>query len=217
MKVIYLTAGHGAFANGVNYTDPRWGKFYHFTENGKRVFSAYEGETNRIFAKKFMEVMKGTGIEVIQMHHDLQDVPHNTQIQKANAHFIRNKPDKALWLSMHSNALGVASEGASNPTRGYSVWTSVGETQSDKIATLVFETVAPVCEKYKMPLMRQNWTDNDVDYEANFDELALTFMPAVLNELGFFTNIIDAKLLKNEAFQNEVVQAYKKAVLQYFN
>ena len=118
---------------------------------------------------------------------------------------------------MHSNALGMASEGASNPTRGYSVWTSIGETQSDKIASLVFEAVAPVCEKYKMPLLKSVWADGDVDYEANFDELALTFMPAVLNELGFFTNITDAKLLKNEAFQNEVVQAYKTAVLAYFS
>ena len=216
MKIIYLTAGHGGFVNGINYTEPRWGKFYHFNEEGKRVFSAYEGETNRIFAKKFMKAMQDTDLVVMQMHHDFKDLHHITQIQKANAHFIRNKPDKALWFSMHSNALGIASEGASNPTRGYSVWTSLGETQSDKIASAVFEAVAPICQKYKMPVLKSVWSDGDVDYEANFDELALTFMPAVLNELGFFTNIVDAKLLKNESFQNEVVQAYKTAVLAYF-
>lgn len=216
MKVIYLTAGHGSFEKGVNYTDPRWGKVYHFIENGKRIFSAYEGETNRIFAKKFMEAMKGAGIQVIQMHHDLLDMPHNTQIQRANAHFVRNKPTKALWFSMHSNALGSKSEGASIPTRGYSAWTSIGETKSDKIATLVIDAVTPICEKYGMPVLRQNWGDGDSDYEANFDETALTFMPAVLNELGFFTNLVDAKLLKNENFQNEIVTAYKEAILQYF-
>ena len=215
-KVIYVTAGHGGFENGVNYTDPRWGKFYHFIENGKRVFSAYEGETNRIFAKKFIEAMKDTDIEVIQMHHDRNDLHHFTQIQRANGHFMLNKPKKSLWFSMHSNALGAVSEGASIPTRGYSVWTSIGHTLSDKIAEMVISQVAPVCEKYGMPVMRQNWADGDSDYEANFDETAQTFMPAVLNELGFFTNIIDAKLLKNEAFQNEIVQAYKRAVLQYF-
>lgn len=216
MKVLYLSAGHGNFANGINYTDLRWGKFYHFTENGKRFFSAYEGQTNRIFADKLAKALEGTGITVVKVYHENKDIPHMTQVQTANTHFIRHKPEKALWFDNHSNAVGMNSEGVSQSHRGYSIWTTVGYTESDKVASMVWNEVKPICEKYGMPTLVQNWQDGDVDYEANFDVLNFTFMPAVLNELGFFTNITDAKLLINEQFQNEIVEAYKKAILKHF-
>jgi N-acetylmuramoyl-L-alanine amidase len=217
MKVIYLTAGHGNFANGKNYTNPAHGKFYHFTENGKVVFSAYEGETNRIIAKKFEEAMKGIGIEIVKVYHDNEDVPHITQVQRANAHFMRHKPAKALWFSNHSNAVGMNSTGVSQAPRGYSVWTSRGQTDSDKAASMLYLEVAEVAKKFGLPMLASTWQDGDSDYEADFDELYFTFMPAVLNELGFFTNLVDAKLLKNIDFQDAIVQAYKKAVLKWFD
>lgn len=216
--VIYLNAGHGGIhpITKAYMTNPADGKFYHFTEAGKVVFSAYEGETNREFARAFHTAMKDTGIDIVPVYHAFLDTPNSERIRIANSHFWQNKVQKALWLSFHSNAVGVVSKGESQAPQGYSIWTTDGVTPSDKIADIITGEVKKIAPNFGIKILEDR-SDYDCDFEANFYELYYTNMPAVLMENLFFTNIKDAKLLKNTAYQKAYAQAVKTAVLQWFN
>jgi N-acetylmuramoyl-L-alanine amidase len=68
-----------------------------------------------------------------------------------------------LFISLHMNS-------AENPlARGFEVWTSVGKTRADEIATSIFENIA---DEFPSRKPRADWSD----------------MPAVLVELGFICN-----------------------------
>jgi N-acetylmuramoyl-L-alanine amidase len=50
--------------------------------------------------------------------------------------------------------------------------------------------------------------DGDQDAEAQFYVLRKTVAPAVLGEVGFFTNINDARFLDSEQGQRRIARAY---------
>ena len=214
-KKIYLNAGHGGIhpITKKYCTFPTDGKFYTFAENG---ITAYEGQTNRIFANLFGVAMIGTDIEIVQTHHNFWDRANQDRLARANLDFTNTKPDKALWLSWHSNAVGMQSTGKSLEPRGYSIYTSQGNTQADDCATLIFNEQRKATAKFGVTF-RQDLQDGQPDYDINFEELAYSKMPAVLIENLFFTNYEDYKLLLNSEYQLATVQATKKAVLEWFN
>jgi N-acetylmuramoyl-L-alanine amidase len=84
-----------------------------------------------------------------------------------------------LFISLHMNS-------AENPlARGFEVWTSVGKTRADEIATSIFENIA---DEFPSRKPRADWSDGDPDKERNYYVLRETKMPAVLVELGFICN-----------------------------
>lgn len=215
-KVIYLNAGHGGMhpQTGTYMTFPTHGKFYEFVGKG---YTAYEGRTNRIFAQLFETAMEGTGIQIVRTHHPFLDRQNTERTQIANAHFMRTRPKKALWLSWHSNATGMDSRGESQPARGYSIFTSAGETSADSCAKLIFEETQKATQARFGVTFRSDMRDGNPDFDINFDELAFTFMPAVLIENLFFTNYEDAMLLLDKSYQEAVIKATKIAVLKWFD
>ena len=82
---------------------------------------------------------------------------------------------------MHGNASGVGK------AHGIEIFTSKGQTKSDELATIVFNSIVDFFpdEKYRM----DKWSDGDVDKEANYYVLKNTKMPAMLLEMWFFENL----------------------------
>jgi N-acetylmuramoyl-L-alanine amidase len=196
------------------------GKFYHFTEHNQ---TAYEGELNRVYAKMFEEAMQGTGIEIVKVFHPFMDRYNQERIAIANQDYAKTKPTKSLWLSFHSNAYGMASSGASQEPRGYSIFTSDGESPADDCATLIWQKTKEATEVLGMTF-RADYSEGydrkkaaQPDYDINFEELAYTMMPAVLIENGFFTNWKDVLLLQDKTYQQAMIKATKEGVLQWFN
>jgi len=122
-----------------------------------------------------------------------------TRVKKYNE--ISKDYDNTFVLSIHNDAFG---NDWSNPT-GISVWTSKGETSSDKYATSLFNHLE---SKYPNEKMRPaNWLSEkekniDPDWEANFTILAgnSKIKPnydSVLLEFLFQTNKEDVKKLQN--------------------
>ncbi len=212
---IYINAGHGSIdpATGKYMTFPTHGKFYEYEGRG---YTAYEGVTNRIFAMLFEQAMQNTGIRIVRTYHRINDMDNYQRTQIANADFMRTRPDKALWLSWHSNAFGMQSKGQSQAPRGYSIFTSEGETTADSCAKLILDETELATAKRFGIMFRKDMRDNNPDFDINFDELTLTYMPAVLIENLFFTNYDDATLLLNKDYQQAVIQATKTAVLKWF-
>jgi N-acetylmuramoyl-L-alanine amidase len=217
-KIVYLNAGHGGLhpESRKYMTFPSHGKFYHFTDNlGEITYSAYEGETNRIFAEKLNLELSTQGIEVLKVYHPYMDRYNQERVFLANQHYRKYKALKALWLSFHSNAYGMSSKGASLAPQGFSIFTSEGDTDSDRAAELIFNQVKAEAKLFGISY-RTDYRDRQADFDINFDELYFTDMPAVLIENLFFTNIKDAQLLKNPEYQKAIAKAVCAGIMQFF-
>ena len=84
-----------------------------------------------------------------------------------------------LFISIHCNA------SESHQGKGFEVWTSPGETASDRAATQSFNRYQ---EAFPARRARVGLGDGDVDKEAKFTVLTKTKGPALLFELEFIDN-----------------------------
>lgn len=113
-----------------------------------------------------------------------------------------------LFISIHCNAAGNGREWMN--ARGWSIWTTVGQTESDKLASCIFHGAE---KNFVNQKLRKDIQDGDVDYESNFYVLRKTACPAVLIEHFFMDNHEDCEFLKTET--SKVLSA--RAILDGLN
>lgn len=104
------------------------------------------------------------------------------------------RPD--LFVSLHCNAATTMA------AAGFEVWTSVGETKSDRAAE---QLINAFHRAFPCRRLRRDFSDGDQDKESDFYVLRNTRGPAVLVEFGFLTNAEEAAWLK--ANQIQIVKA----------
>ena len=93
---------------------------------------------------------------------------------------LANAFDSDLVIALHFN-------GATNrEAEGYEIWTSPGQTRSDRVATVMFPCLGSVCPGPG----RKDVSDGDVDKESKFYVLIHTWAPAVLVEFGFLSHAL---------------------------
>ena len=168
--------GHGGIIDGV-YQTP--GKRSPVWPDGTQLF---EGEFNRAIVNRLVKMCAEAGIECVNLVDTQEDVPLSERTDKANDIYRKraDKGGKCIYVSIHAN--GFDKESAN----GWSCYTSIGETKSDKIATILYEKA-----ETEFPgeyIRKDTYSDGDVDKEANFWVLAKTVMPAILSENFFMTN-----------------------------
>jgi N-acetylmuramoyl-L-alanine amidase len=221
---IALDYGHGGWKGGLYpgsgaYQTPG-GKQYHHTDSPP--LSIYEGVVNRMIAARVVNLLRASGVRVYDVVANVEwrewpvawedmeqsDVALGTRVSRAN------RRPSWLYVSLHGNAVGNTIRGPSQSARGIEVYTSVGQTGSDKVADALVAAFKRHCEP-DMPVRRGEWSDGDVDYERDFYVLKRTRGAAVLGEVGFFTNRQDATLLLDDSFQERVATAYVEALLPF--
>lgn len=216
--IIYVDAGHGGMhpLTSKYLTPSHIGKLYTHEAKGKeKEFTVYEGEINRRIAAKFMELLAKEEIPFRQIHHDYYDRSNIERCSIANGFAYEDirKGLQPIFMSFHSNAFGFLSKGKGEAPKGWSVWTTKGNTESDQISAIWYEeTKALLGEKITF---RQDLSDGDTDFEENFTVLLGTVIPAVLVENLFYTNREDAKLLLDEKYQDLSAQAALNTVIRY--
>lgn len=200
---IILDAGHGGLDENKNYTTAP-NKMFTFPDGDV----IYEGVINRIIAQKIYDCFL---IDVENKHRISFTVSPENAIDlglRDRVEFANNfNPKNTILVSIHNNAGGGS---------GFEIYTSKGETESDKIATSIYESVSPTYKKYDLP-MRKDITDGDVDKEAQFYVLRKTICPAVLCEYAFFDNKKDANLLRDEEFLNSIAFDTYHGISNYIN
>jgi len=204
---IIIDYGHGGMIDG-EYQTPT-GKQYHFTE--PEEFSIYEGVTNRGIASKLMSLLVQAGVEVFDCVEDCyvteavtaedleqSDVSLGARVRNANE---ENKRGETLFISIHSNAIGMELRGPSLNARGADVFVYRNSGLTGRIA-------ANMLENYEQTALRPR----RVVENKKFYVLRKTAMPALLTENGFFVNIEDAKYLLSDDGQWEIAMAHYEAI-----
>ena len=114
----------------------------------------------------------------------------------------------AMFISFHNNAAGDGSSWMN--ARGFSIWTSRGQTKSDDYASIIFKEFQSTFPEIKV---RSDYSDGDPDYESNFAVL-MCRIPAVLLEVLFQDNKEDVEILQSdefkEKFSDSIVTAFEK-------
>jgi N-acetylmuramoyl-L-alanine amidase len=192
-----LDPGHGGMINGEYQTagkrSPEW-------EDGSQYF---EGVGNRDIVNRIFEKCVEAGITVFDIVDSEEDIPLSKRVENAN--FLHSQTKNAIYVSVHSDAFD-------NPkAHGYSVYTSVGQTKSDKVAEVFIEEMKAMFPGEKL---RTDGTDGDQDKEAHFYVLKKTACPAILTENFFYTNPRECELLLSPEGREKIAQAHFNAILK---
>ncbi|MBX2843776.1 MAG: N-acetylmuramoyl-L-alanine amidase, partial [Flammeovirgaceae bacterium] len=190
-----LDNGHGGIINGKYQTrgkrSPKlkkpWGQLF-------------EGEFNRAIVSRVIEKAYYFGIRTANICPEEEDISLSKRVLRANDW---HEEEKCILVSVHANAGGGS---------GIEVFTTPGETKSDKIATVFIEKMA---EEFPEAKFRMDLSDGDPDKESPFFIIRHTRMPAILVENFFMDNEEECKkyLLTREG-RDRIVDSYIKAMIQ---
>ena len=181
INTIILDRGHATLdANGKYVTKGKQATL----PDGRKV---YEGKENEkyVLAMAAYAATRGLNVEYTVKPTDPSDPALFARVLKANNSRYRNS---AIFVSVHNNA-------ANGTATGTEVFTSIGQTLSDKFANAVIKKYQEVLPDRRY---RLDYSDKDADKESNFYVLAKTTMPAMLLEIGFFDTPSDYDWLSNE-------------------
>jgi N-acetylmuramoyl-L-alanine amidase len=199
MKVIFLDAGHGGI-------DPRSGKymtapkkmFKHDIGEFQQGTTFLEGVKNREYCSLLHKRLTEEGISVIPVYHEWRDTPLGHRVEVANKY--NESIANGIYISEHSNA-------ANKRAKGFSVWTSIGQTKSDEYSDILMKEYKETFgDDNSIRIREQDYRDGDSDYEENFYVLRKTNMPSILIENLFFDNFEDAKKLMCEDYKVKYIE-----------
>jgi N-acetylmuramoyl-L-alanine amidase len=194
-----LDPGHGGIVDGKYVTA---GKRSPLFPDGSCL---YEGVNNRDNVKRILKEAHKLGLRAIDIVDSESDISLGERVRRANLH-----GRKAVYISIHSDAAGDGIKW--HPAKGITVFTSIGQTTSDKFADIVFKKLR---NHFPTMNMRECNVDGDHDKEANFFVLQRTVMPAVLLELGFHTNFNEAQYIQTEEFKLKMAKAVVDSMYEW--
>lgn len=190
--IVLLDNGHGGLINGKYQTKGKrkdWGK------DGV----IYEGEFNRAIVSGIIEELTKLNIPYVNIAPEYRDVRLETRVNRANKY----PKGSCFYLSIHSNAGG---------GHGSEMFTSPGDTKSDKIATIFGQEFK---REFPNNRLRTDFSDGDLDKERRFYVLTKTKMPAVLTESFFMDNLEEFKtILNTKKGRQQIINYHIEAILR---
>ena len=172
-----------------------------------------EYKYSRKVCKAASEILKDMGYRVFIDVED--DDLHMTQSRELSTRCkIVNELVKqyknCIYVSIHVNA--AASDGKWHEGTGWEVYTSVGKTKADELATCLYNAAKYNANDKKM---RTDFSDGDADKEAHLYVLKHTNCPAVLTENFFQDNKKDVDYLLSDEGFNAIVRLHVEGILNY--
>jgi len=197
IKNVVLDFGHGGIDEDGNYTTAP--KKMHTFDDGK---IAYEGVLNRAIGNEIYKcLIEHEELNVVRIPCSCTstDLPLNERVAEAN----RFDPKRTIFVSIHCNA------SVGHNAGGFEIWTSEGNTQSDKLASAVRSTA-------RYALHKVNMRDRGLK-ESNFYVLRKTKCTAILIECGFFDFRPEFDKLDNPTFQGDLGSFIATGIINYIN
>lgn len=169
-----------------------------------------EYEWSRMICSDLYKDLTGLGFQVYITNPEEREIGLTKRKNIANSINASSNQIKLL-LSLHNNAC--TADGSWGVARGYEVYTSRGQTLSDKIADILMKNLIdefPSIDGYKA---RYDNLDGDLDREANFTVLMGSNYYAVLIEWLFMDNLYDLSLLKSDDVNYRFIQTIIRSLL----
>ena len=191
MKLLILDSGHAEKVAG--------------KRNEKQNF--FEWKFNDEMQYKIKKRAEEHGITVYLTNpnpKEIDEIGLSKRATLANNYWTKNNKPKAIFISLHGNAVDNAS------VRGTETYHAKNaSTTSKNFAKTLNDEIVKT-----MKSLDKNAKDRGVKSE-NFTVIYKTSMPSVLVEYGFYSNLDDLKILKNN--QDDLTEATIKAICNYFN
>lgn len=178
---------------------------------GKRspdgVFREYK--FTREIAKDIETELKNKGYDVERIVPEERDISRTERVKRVNDICNQVGASNVILISIHCNA---ASNGKWSSARGWSAYTSKGETKSDELATMLYIEAA---HNFAGQTLRKDFSDGDPDWEESFSILQKTKCPAVLTENFFMDNKQDVSYLLSLEGRTQIVKTHVDAIIKY--
>lgn len=178
----------------------------------------------REIASRLEQALKQKGLDAERIVKEENDVSLGERSRRVNSICQRLGTANVILISIHCNA-APPNDNKWHNARGWSVWTSVGKTKADALATEIWDAMNSRLSAYKATFsgvgnqkpMRADYSDGDPDFESNFWILRKTSCPAVLTENLFQDNEQDVAYLLSKQGKQTIVEAHVEGIVKYIN
>ena len=165
---------------------------------------------NREIADLVCEDLGIDGYNVSLVVTETNDIPLITRVNRVNAICNKYGKDDVILVSIHSNAAGNGKDWMN--AKGWSCYTTKGDTKSDILAELLYDSFERSFPDRKI---RKDMQDGDRDWEENFYIIQKSKCPAVLIENFFYDNKEECHWLMQEAVKVRIAMAIEQGVKDY--
>lgn len=193
---IFIDNGHGINTLGKRSPDGRF----------------LEYKFNREIARRIVSDLQDKGYDAQLLVPELADISLQERCNRVNTLCQALGKKNVILVSIHANAFGNGREWTK--AKGWSVYTSKGQTQADLLA----DDLANAAMKYLgKAAIRSDFADGDIDFEEGFYILKHTISPAVLTENLFFTNEDDLQFLESKVGKQAIVDLHVEGIIDYLD
>lgn len=171
----------------------------------------------REFGKILGDKLKSQGIDVeytILPNNDA-DLSLADRVFRTNQIITKNNDKKCVFISIHVNAAGDGTEWKS--ARGYSIYTTKAENNSDILAACILKYAKEILPKYDQKVRIYMNKYMAEDFESNFYVIKGANCPAILIEHMFQDNKSDVKFLKSDEGKEVLADICIKGIEYYAN
>ena len=151
------------------------------------------------------------GIDASPVVTETNDIPLSTRVQRVNRICSKIGASNVMLVSIHANAAG---NGGWMNAKGWSCYTSKGNTESDRIAECLYDAFE---KEFPDRKIRKDLSDGDRDWEENFYVLAKSRCPAVLLENFFYDNPEECMFLLKEETKERIASAAALGIARYLD
>ena len=195
MKIL-IDPGHGLNTPGKRSPDGRF----------------LEAQFNREISRNIVYELRDRGYDAELLVPETEDISLEDRVSRVNAHCRTHGKSNVILVSIHVNAAGNGTKWL-NAT-GWSCYTTKGETQSDKLATCLYDAAAKYFPDRKI---RTDYSrDGDPDWEEDFYLLRKSYCVAVLSENFFMDNRSDRDYLQSKDCKQAIVDTHVEGITEYF-
>lgn len=173
-------------------------------------YDFYEYQWNREIAIRVVDGLRKMGVDADRLVCEINDVPLEERVRRVNAICNTYGASRVILISIHANAAGNGKEWMGG--RGWSAYTTRGNTKSDELAEYLYREAA---KNFSGMKMRVDNSDGDSDQEADFYILKKTYCTAVLTENFFYDNVNDVKYILSDSGKNAVVKTHIDGLINY--
>ena len=193
MKIL-IDNGHGSNTPGKRSPDGRF-REYRYT---------------REIAAAVVQHLQYRGYDAILLTPEEYDVSLRARVERVNTLCRQLGRRNVCLVSIHTNAAGSGRQWMT--ARGWSCYTSKGQTAGDRLATCLYQAAELYLPGHKI---RKDLTDGDPDLEENFTLLTGTLCPAALSENLFHDNPKDVAFLESAEGKRAIVALHVEGITNY--